>query len=445
MKSKQTFLFYFHNKLITKILLSYYRNLLEKCKSLQESFNHEVKTRNRLSLHNEQLLWKLKQNSEKFSNALTELSKIHPGQSDLLNDTKLSLYGEENSQSDVLNCSGTTEKVNDCFHIDSISPPMSPVIKGVVEKCDSVSWVLEINDEESGEALASRMVRRAGSFRSSFNEKHSNSYLSPINYSNRSVNALSQSASATSIILRQHSTDIFPLNSPQQTSTPTLTGSSRTRSQSVSKSEPKMIIRSNSSAAASSRKTDAVVSSWNERCSSKRLRNNPSSSIIAKDTKNIDNLDITEDGSNNISLNKKLIKNCELRSNNKLTEKNRSRSNSIDENCDAGESSYMSLRRNPIKFKTNKRGLITCNMVALTSQRPELLCPSTQTYPSVQDLKNCQQIKESAGEAMVSGTNSEDEDSSSASSDSLLSAGSSHASPMEISWSDDIYPNESIV
>lgn len=393
---------------------------------------------------------------------------MHPDQSDLLLESRLSLYGQETSQSDIsdkvfkspANGSASEKFGIECFSIDDLSPPTSPVIKGVVEKSDSVSWVLEINDDESGEALASRMVRRAGSFRSSFNEKHSNSYLSPIAYGNRSANALSQSASATSI-LRQHSETVTSPLEPVH-STPM-----RSKSASI-KSEPKMIVRSNSSAAASSSRkstdaiassssrkpTDVIASSWNERCAVKRSRNNPP---MTKDNCNKDTGASGAPATMSTSM-----------------PKNRIRSNSIDGGSDdTADTAHLHFRRTPV-FKPNKRGLITCNMAALTSQRSELLGPTLPTHPSVQDLKKCQQIKESAGEAMVSGTNSEDEDGSMASSDDSLSAGSSHSdgsspsdrhhssmdyefmhivvasldgTPMEVSWSEDNdhYPNESVV
>nr|CAD7433671.1 unnamed protein product [Timema monikensis] len=45
----------------------------------------------------------------------------------------------------------------------TVSPPASPRVKGVVEKSDSVSWVVEI--DEDPEEMVSRLVRRAGSFR----------------------------------------------------------------------------------------------------------------------------------------------------------------------------------------------------------------------------------------------------------------------------------------
>lgn len=43
------------------------------------------------------------------------------------------------------------------------SPPQSPKVKGVVEKSDSVSWVLDL--DETPQSVASRLVRRAHSMR----------------------------------------------------------------------------------------------------------------------------------------------------------------------------------------------------------------------------------------------------------------------------------------
>lgn len=99
------------------------------------------------------------------------------------------------------------------------SPPASPIIKGVVEKSDSVSWVLEMDDETPSEVL--RMVRRAGSFRS---EKCS---PSPVpKRQKRQNNSIQQSASATSI-LRQQSSEMSP-HKP-------INGRSRSKSVSASK------------------------------------------------------------------------------------------------------------------------------------------------------------------------------------------------------------------
>ncbi|XP_031624404.1 uncharacterized protein LOC116341438 isoform X2 [Contarinia nasturtii] len=160
-------------------------------RSLQEMFNQEVKNRTRLSLHNEELQWKLKQNSEKYTTTLNELSKSYQDPS-MLSDFKNSLYAP---------ISETSQERNDTLQLNS-SPPTSPVIKGVVEKCDSVSYVLELNDDESAEAVASRVVKRAGSFRVNNYKERSPSFRRQ--YSLGGANALSQSASATSLS-RQHS------------------------------------------------------------------------------------------------------------------------------------------------------------------------------------------------------------------------------------------------
>lgn len=177
-------------------LKSIRRDLLLKNKSLQESYQMEIKNRNRLSLHNEELQWKLKQNSEKFTTALMELSKSYQDHSSFLNECKSSLYGPilETSNDDE-GGSGRTEMDGE----DQLTPQSSPVMKGVVKKNESVSWVLEINDEESAEALANRIVKRTGSFRATACER-SPSFKRQLSLG---ANALSQSASATSIVRQQ--------------------------------------------------------------------------------------------------------------------------------------------------------------------------------------------------------------------------------------------------
>lgn len=169
-----------------------------KNKSLEESYQVEIKNRRRLSLHNEELQWKLKQNSEKFTTALMELSKSYQDHSSMLSDCKNSLYGPilETCNDEE---SGSSKHV--LFESNNELEPTSPaVMKGVVKKNESVSWVLEMNDEESAEALANRIVKRTGSFRSGITEK---SPTFKRQYS-LGANALTQSASATSIV-RQHS------------------------------------------------------------------------------------------------------------------------------------------------------------------------------------------------------------------------------------------------
>lgn len=185
--------------------------------------NQEVKNRTRLALHNEELQWKLKQNSEKYTTTLNELSKSYQDPS-LLADFKNSLYAPISETSHE--CSQDTLQM-------TASPPSSPVVKGVVEKCDSVSYVLELNDEESAESVASRVVKRAGSFRANFKER-SPSFKRQLS---QNAHALSQSASATSLS-RQHS------DSPVRSGTAKIPKNSRNRSVSLSVSEPKKAHRS---------------------------------------------------------------------------------------------------------------------------------------------------------------------------------------------------------
>lgn len=187
-------------------------------RSLQESYQQEFKNRSRLSLHNEELQYKLKHNSEKFTMALGELSIIHPERSMYLSECKKSLYGSiQELHFSPADRSTANQTANG-------SPPTSPVVKGVVEKNDSVSYVLEINDDESAEALAERMIKRAGSFRVNVKER---SPAFKRQYS-LGANALCQSSSATSVLRRISESPI-----KNSDGTPKQPKSSRTRSNSL--------------------------------------------------------------------------------------------------------------------------------------------------------------------------------------------------------------------
>ncbi|XP_059616784.1 uncharacterized protein LOC132261810 isoform X2 [Phlebotomus argentipes] len=349
------------------------KDLLAKNKMLSESYSHELKNCSRLVLHNEELQWKLKQNSEKFARTITELSKsYHEGSSSVLNSSR--------RESTRTNGDG---RLLECFEMEDVSPPTSPVMRGIVEKSDSVSWVLEMEDE-SAEALASRVVRRAGSFRAPSVEK---AVKRP-----KCAAALSQSASAASILHQQHDTP-------------------RIRSQSVSHkaSVGRNLARSNS---------------VQTPCSSREWREPNSTSTPRK-----------------------------------------------------GASPPKETNHRSGGGGKKRSNLITCDSSALTprSERARLL-PS---HSSINDLQNLHP-KESAGEAMVSGSNSDDEassvDSSSAASSSCGEESSSNsaspmnrrlrlgdfvmqkivaslgqeaegATPMEVTWSEDgeQYPSESVV
>lgn len=368
------------------------RELLAKNKTLQESYIREQNNCSRLVLHNEELQWKLKHNSEKFSRTITELSKSYHEASCLSNSPNpqaTSLLTSTRRQSERPRTNGGDARLMECFEMDDVSPPTSPVMKGIVEKSDSVSWVLEMEDE-SAEALASRVVRRAGSFRAQSTEKTTGTLKRT-----KGAAALSQSASAASILHQQ----------PQDTP--------RNRSQSMSlRVSGRNLARSNSVQTPCSSR----VVEWREP--------NFTSSPLPGKSPPVKDVGGTGRGGG------------------------------------------------------KKRGnLITCDTSALTprSERARLQLP---THSSVHDLQNLQP-KESAGEAMVSGSNSEDEassvDSSSAASSSCGEESSSNsasptnrrlrlgdfvmhkivaslkdnegATPMEVTWAEDgeQYPSESIV
>uniref|UniRef100_A0A2M3Z1J5 Putative microtubule-associated tumor suppressor 1 n=1 Tax=Anopheles braziliensis TaxID=58242 RepID=A0A2M3Z1J5_9DIPT len=243
------------------------KELQQKLKLLQDNLNQESKIKSRLSLHNEELQWRLKQNSEKFTLAYAELSKSYHENSSfmMLNASKSSLdhtagagggsqlqSQSQQHQQHPLHHTSRSSCSDRFFDMDDISPPTSPVIKGMVEKSDSVSWVLEIDDEPP-EVSASRMVRRAGSFRSSapFTESVAKRPKCGLNQSNGG--GIQQSTSAASI-LKQHSGDMSPTK-PQAGGIPPVHQRLRSKSVSIKAAEPpKKIVRSNSgnSATASS-------------------------------------------------------------------------------------------------------------------------------------------------------------------------------------------------
>ncbi|KAJ9583614.1 hypothetical protein L9F63_022037, partial [Diploptera punctata] len=214
------------------------RQLSHDNRLLMESIHQGSKQNKRLSLHNEELQWKLKQNVE-VVNILATLSGSQMNSSvtsSLQNTSTNGRNGHGSSQSlsdvDPLNTgsqlhnsrtgsrplsagrpsaaagsdiSSSSAPVGRSVFIDDldISPPASPKVKGVVEKSDSVSWVVEI--DETPEDLLSRIVRRAGSFRgttpppsSVASPAHSRT-LPPPKRQRCKASSLSLSSSATTI------------------------------------------------------------------------------------------------------------------------------------------------------------------------------------------------------------------------------------------------------
>lgn len=365
-----------------------------------------------MSLHNEELQWRLKQNAERYSHTISELSKSYHESSFMCNRSNEFDISGGKSNSSITECDDDN---------DGISPPASPVIKGVVEKSDSVSWVLEM-DDETPEVLANRMVRRAGSFRS---DKCSPSPV-PKRQKCQNNTSIQQSASATSI-LRQQSEP-----SPVKTSS-----STRLRSKSVSANkaeQPKNIPRSTSNHG-----TKNLDMAWKSFASSSPLANQETVDTMG------DELIIDEDLEKNdffLDDGAALI--------GEDVPFGRSRSSTFE--------AYDTFHRDKApEFKKSRenRGLITCDTAVLATS----------------ELKKMRKPKLGGGEAMVSGSNSEDEEEISESTSSTVSTGPSSPSicssgssnqqpigslqdellrwktntPMEVSWCDDGEPSESVV
>lgn len=365
-----------------------------------------------MSLHNEELQWRLKQNAERYSHTISELSKSYHESSFMCNRSNdLEISGGK-SNSSITQCDDDN---------DGISPPASPVIKGVVEKSDSVSWVLEM-DDETPEVLANRMVRRAGSFRS---DKCSPSPV-PKRQKCQNNTSIQQSASATSI-LRQQSEP-----SPVKTSS-----STRLRSKSVSANkveQPNKIPRSTSNHG-----TKNLDLAWKGFTSSSPSKQQEVGVETMEDELIIDeelakNDFFLDDGAALIGDDGPF---------------GRSRSSTFE--------AYDTFHRDKApEFKKSRenRGLITCDTAVLATS----------------ELKKMRKPKLGGGEAMVSGSNSEDEEEISGSTSSTVSTGPSSPSisssgssnqqpigiedallrwktntPMEVSWCDDGEPSESVV
>lgn len=216
----------------TYCYILFFRQLAKENKHLSEICSQETKQKKRLSLYNEELQWKLKQNSEVVNAILqgqTPSRKPLHGSDQSLSDESqfktpsnsfhsrslhtssfnekhfftpsfdrtLSFRERSNSRTPPNNCDEPkTSKSNESFELDE-SPPNSPKVKGVVEKSDSVSWVLELN--ESPEILASRMVRRAGSFRNTTPPKSTPTKSPAIKRPRMKSNNLSLSSSSSAI------------------------------------------------------------------------------------------------------------------------------------------------------------------------------------------------------------------------------------------------------
>ncbi|EDX03570.1 GD22780 [Drosophila simulans] len=171
------------------------KEIQQKMEELQKAYKYESIKRTRLTYDKEELQYHLKQRSLQLQSAESKLLDLSTGSHDN------SLSGHSRCS---LGRSGLEIAVTS-------SSPTSPVMKGMIERNDSVSWTLEIEDE-SFKGNTSKIVRRAGSLRSN-NERcpiqrrqtltsngHSNGTATNGGSSPAHPNPLSQSMSATALL-----------------------------------------------------------------------------------------------------------------------------------------------------------------------------------------------------------------------------------------------------
>ncbi|KRT80739.1 hypothetical protein AMK59_4917 [Oryctes borbonicus] len=176
--------------------------ILDKSK-LEESLTEEVNQNKRLKQRNEELQWKVEQNREIMNRILeqTEEGGDRSALSTSLHERILLMGRPILKQTPPFqernNPSSSRKSKNSCdLNMIDFSAPSSPKVKGVVEKSDSVSYVLEM--DESPDVAASRILRR--SFRNSTPPKNT-PIKSPSNKAQKTKsNPLCLSASTSAII-----------------------------------------------------------------------------------------------------------------------------------------------------------------------------------------------------------------------------------------------------
>ncbi|XP_016937961.3 uncharacterized protein toc isoform X3 [Drosophila suzukii] len=167
------------------------KDMQQKMEELQKAYKYESIKRTRLTFDKEELQYHLKQRSVQLQAA------------------EAKLLDRSTSSHDNSRCSLGRSGLDIAV---TTSSPTSPVMKGMIERNDSVSWTLEIDDESSFKGNTSKIVRRAGSLRSSTercpiqrrqtltSNGHSNGVATNGGSSPAHPNPLSQSMSATALL-----------------------------------------------------------------------------------------------------------------------------------------------------------------------------------------------------------------------------------------------------
>ncbi|XP_039283919.1 uncharacterized protein LOC111051723 isoform X2 [Nilaparvata lugens] len=179
------------------------KQLIQENRLLIESVHQESKQKKRLSQHNEELQWKLKQNSEVVNALVTDLSsKSSAMQAFTPQATGTPKRNTAEMLEFFMSRNSMQQNNEQSIVVTDCSPPQSPKVKGVIEKSDSVSWVLEM--DESPEHVVNRLVRRAHSFRQtgSGSPSPSPAHHTLPNPHKRQRSRMSQSLSASSSSLK---------------------------------------------------------------------------------------------------------------------------------------------------------------------------------------------------------------------------------------------------
>lgn len=154
------------------------RQLLNEKKKLEDSYKEECNQKRRLLQHKEELQWKLQQNKEVVNLVLEQAEENSSFNRSLLSASfnerhfihQKPHFERTHSFRERTNNYSTRSSTSTCSldsfshrlkttESESISPPTSPKVKGVVEKSDSVSYVLDL--DENPAVVASRIVRRS--------------------------------------------------------------------------------------------------------------------------------------------------------------------------------------------------------------------------------------------------------------------------------------------
>ncbi|XP_017857382.1 PREDICTED: myb-like protein P isoform X2 [Drosophila arizonae] len=214
------------------------KDLQRQMEEMQKAFNHESIKRKRLTCDKEELQYHLKQRSEQLQLVQAQLHELSTSSLD-------SFLSHPHSR-----CSSSRSCLESSHNSANTSPPATPVIMGVIKRNDSVSYVLEM-DDETPQVAASKLVRRAGSLRSTSErspmQRRQLSQSATVasnghgqNGHSPGPNPLSQSMSATAV-MRSHGLDAespHPLCRARSQSVCTKASSQRQQEQPQTQPEP---------------------------------------------------------------------------------------------------------------------------------------------------------------------------------------------------------------